>query len=181
MFEIGALFRGEWAAVAPLKRRDLLVDRLEAEVVCESACTVASRGLWITDLGPCGAQLLTARVGSQQIVRNRRCTRRRIGGRLGRAEPSDLLEVCAVLRAVGGALGLPSKVRRLAGAHVRAGAASCGSRWRISSVAHNAGTNVRASPSREDSAIRIRSISDATLTETQGAICMLCASRARSR
>jgi len=58
MFELGALFRGEWTTVAPLERRDLLLDRLEAKVVCESACAVASRGLWITDLGACGAQLL---------------------------------------------------------------------------------------------------------------------------
>jgi hypothetical protein len=68
MFEIGALLRAERAAVALLERRDLLLDRLEAEVVCESACAVAAGGLWIGDLGTRGAQLLTARIGSQQVV-----------------------------------------------------------------------------------------------------------------
>jgi hypothetical protein len=72
MFELGALFRAERAAVALLERRDLLLDRLEAKVVCEGACSVAARGLWITDLGPCGMWLLPACVRSQEVMCNRR-------------------------------------------------------------------------------------------------------------
>lgn len=65
MFGFGALLLAERTPVALLKRRDLLVDRLEAKVVCQSACAVTSRGLWIGDLGTRGAQLLTARIGSE--------------------------------------------------------------------------------------------------------------------
>jgi len=64
-FDFGALLRSERTAVALLKPRDLLLDRLEAEVVCENACAVTSRGLRIGDLGTRCAQLLTARIGSQ--------------------------------------------------------------------------------------------------------------------
>lgn len=106
MFDRGALLRAERPAVALLKCRDLLLDRREAKVVCESAYAVTSRGLRIGDLGTCNAQLLTACVRSQQVVRNRRRARRRLRRWLGRAKPSDLLEVCAVLGSVGGALGV---------------------------------------------------------------------------
>jgi hypothetical protein len=65
MFDFGALLRADRPAVAVLKPRDLLLDRLEAEVVCQSPCAVSPCGLRIGDLGACGAQLLTTRVGSQ--------------------------------------------------------------------------------------------------------------------